>query len=323
MKNSEIIFRSSSLKLRKGSNEKAILFWNAESAKSIELHVPNIGVLSLSNKGEYVVQPQNTTQYKIVAKFRDGSEQVKHLKIEVLPEANATFDVEEKNDDNGAIAELRWSITNASQVTLNGEKVENKGWKKYLITKTTKFNFEYTDSFGLKSKRITIEPTNSFRYKIVKTFHTIWSILVGPFICPVTYDKKLFLSITILSTIYMILPWLYMFNGDNSINARISTNDEPAIIFFSVFLQYYLFLMLYIRIGRSIDYEKNDANPGAGYIICTCIFVPLDIMFLYYNEKLYSIYYLTKLFGWELVLLSLLCFKLLPNKHQKFIVKTD
>jgi hypothetical protein len=181
MDNQEIIFRSSALKLRLGFDDKATLSWNVQSAKSVVLDVPKIGVLSLSNHGEYIVQPKSTTIYKLVARFADGTEQTKHLKIEVLPESQASFDVIEIKDENGIHAELRWSVSNASEITLNGEKVNDSGFKKYLITEVTSLEIKYVDAFGTKSKSFTIEPVNSIKFWVLRFFYGALKLAVRPF----------------------------------------------------------------------------------------------------------------------------------------------
>ena len=142
MENEEIMFRSSTLKLRVGSNDNAVLSWNARTAKSVTLDVPHIGLLSLSKEGSYTISPNKTTTYTLTAKFDRGKEQVKHLTIEVLPEAKASFDVIEMQDSNGVHAELRWSISNAKEIKLNGESIPNSGFKKYLVTEKIKPTIE-------------------------------------------------------------------------------------------------------------------------------------------------------------------------------------
>ena len=181
MDNEEIVFRSSTLKLRVGSEDTATLSWNVSTAKSVVLDVPGIGVLHLANYGQYSVQPKVSTTYKLTAKFDGSKEQVKHLTVEVLPEAKPSFDAIEIQDSNGVHAELRWSIANALETKLDGEPVQNSGFRKYLITDKITPTIEYRDAFGTRKKIFTIEPTRSMKYYLIIAFYAVFKLLVRPF----------------------------------------------------------------------------------------------------------------------------------------------
>lgn len=268
MENQEIVFRSSSLKLRQGFDDKATLSWIVISAKSVELEVPQVGVLSLSNHGEYIVQPKATTQYKLVAKFPDGSEQVKHLSIEVLPPSQVSFDVVELKDENSVHAELRWNFTNATDIKLNGEKIKKSGFKKFLITERIKPTFEYTDAFGTKQKTIIIEPANSLKYKATRAIYAIAKIIVRPFtFIGSSSPGEYFLTTCILAISFIITigNLLYQHHWDFGCLKQ----DENALTVFKWFsIYFYLWLMAHAK-------RRKDGGKSPWVILW-----PLLLLFL-------------------------------------------
>lgn len=148
MANTEIILRSSTVKLKAGLNESATISWNTLNAKVTTLYIPNVNTLSVANTGQYTVTPNKTTTYSIEATFENGEKQTKSIVIEVLPQAVFSYDVKEHFDGENVSVELTWSIKYAKNISLDGLDIVSSGFKSYLIEWPKSVVFKYDDAFG-------------------------------------------------------------------------------------------------------------------------------------------------------------------------------
>lgn len=280
MNNEEILFQTTTLKLRAGRNEKAVLSWNVHTSQNVTLDVPKVGILTLSNSGSYTVKPDVSTTYTLHAKFPNGQEQIKHLKIEVLPEAEASFDIIELQDENGTHAEIRWYIKNATEIKLDGEIVSNNGFRKFLVTQKITPTIEYTDNFGTKTKRFSIEPTNTLKYYLIIAIYAIFKMMLRPltFIGKVSPRELKWTSFIILSLIFAkilftVIP-AYQYIGDN-----------PDLLVSSSFVDLYnwIALLLYpwlMQLGKRFK-DAGDSAWSALWFV-PLLSIPL-LPLLYYT----------------------------------------
>lgn len=318
----EILFRSSSIKLKKGYDENAILSWDIQGASAVTLDVPLVGLLTLSPKGEYKVQPKTTTTYTLSAVFPDGSTQTKHMKIEVLPYAQGSFDVKEIHDVNGVHAELRWFIKDALEVQIDGVLAPSSGFKKYLVTKTITPTISYKDAFGTRKKTIKIEHINemfwneydkatNFANEIFidvlnssifflnfcfKGIYSFLKLIVRPFTFwgrAYPNEYKIFswiLFIVLLATIgNTIYPYIHQLNIP-----VIYTYKSFKECYISIGIIFYLWIML---LGKR--YKTSGQSPWNALWFCPLMFVyliteifPVPLFFTAYKAGavIYAIY---------------------------------
>ncbi len=267
---SEVEFSSDRVKLRKGENERAVLSWNAQGASSVTLSAPSLS-LSVNSEGNYVVSPEQTTTYKLVATYPDGSTQTKHMQIEIHPAAYLSYDVVEHIDGDNVSAELMWSIENAQNVQIDGVLVPSKGFKSYLINHQVYAQIQYDDPFGSHSKTICICQENKSFWVLLK----VVKLLLRPFtfigfvgkkemrwtirLCFIGIASTLGIFIANNSSMIEQNEWLQLFNGHDFFRAR---------NILSVFL--YIWMM---QLGK----RWKDTNISQW---CVLLFVPL-IVFLW------------------------------------------
>ncbi len=177
MPNPEIVLRSSSVKLKEGLHESAVISWNSYNAEVTSLHIPNSIALSVSNVGQYVVTPERTSVYEIEARFPDGTRTTKSITIEVLPQAVFSYDIKEHLDGKNVSAELYWSVQKANAVALDGQAVQPSGYKSYLIEWPKSLIFKYSDAFGDHKKVIHVAKRNKSAWLLIDAV----KILLRPF----------------------------------------------------------------------------------------------------------------------------------------------
>ena len=203
MPNPEIVLRSSSIKLKEGLHESAVISWNSFNAEVTSLYIPNSTALSVSKVGQYVVTPERTSVYEIEARFPDGTKTTKSITIEVLPQAVFTYDINEHLDGKNVSAELYWSVQNANAVALDGQDVQPSGYRSYLIEWPKSLIFKYSDAFGDHKKVIHVAKRNKSAWLLIDAV----KILLRPFTFVGYVGKKeywwsfLFLILGLVATV--------------------------------------------------------------------------------------------------------------------------
>ena len=177
MPNPEIVLRSTSIKLKEGLHESAVISWNSFNAEVTSLYIPGSKTLSVSNTGQYTVTPEKTSVYEIEARFPDGERATKRITIEVLPQAVFSYDIKEYLDGKNVTAELFWSVQKASSVSLDGQAVSPSGYKSYLVDWPKSLVFHYKDSFGDHKKVIRVAKRNKSVWLLVDAV----KVLLRPF----------------------------------------------------------------------------------------------------------------------------------------------
>lgn len=264
---SEIKLSTDRVKLRKGENERAVLSWNAQGASSVTLSAPSLS-LSVNSEGNYVVSPEQTTTYKLVATYPDGSTQTKHMQIEIHPAAYLSYDVVEHIDGDNVSAELIWSIENAQSVQVDGVSVPSKGFKTYLINHQVSAQIRYDDPFGTHTKNISIVQEN----KSIWVLLNIVKLLLRPFTF-IGYVGKKEMRWTILLCLIAIATTLGVFIANNFAMVErsewVQLFNKHDFFWVQTILSISLFIWL-MQLGK----RWKDLNVSPWWIL---FFVPLIV----------------------------------------------
>lgn len=288
MARSEIILRSSSVKLKEGLNETAVISWDALDAKITTLSIHN-KTISVSNKGQYNVSPKVTTKYSIEAIFPNGEKQIKNIIIEVLPQAIFSYNIDERIDGENVLAELTWSLRKADRLTLNGADVALSGYREYLIDWPQKIEFNYTDAFGLHKKNIHI----ANRRKSLWIFVDIIKLLLRPFTFIGKVSKKEYwwsLLILVIALMTVILSRALQIDYDH-INLSLFNTSYFLDGYKMVSGIVYLLAMLLAKRWKYIN-----TNPWNILFFFPVIIYPLLPLFIKINSSTEDYYSISSLF---------------------------
>lgn len=278
MANTEIILRSSTVKLKAGLNESATISWNTLDAKVTTLYIPNINTLSVANTGQYTVTPDKTTTYSIEATFENGEKQTKNIVIEVLPQAAFSYDVKELLDGENVSAELTWSIKYAKNISLDGQNVASSGFKSYLIEWPKSVVFKYDDAFGSHKEIIHMAIRKKSAWILVDAI----KLLLRPFTFIGYVGKKEFwwsLLFIIIALAATVIPRVLQIS-DNFFDLSIFRTGFFINGYKMVFVCLYLLIMLLAK-------RWKDAGSNPWYILwfAPVVLYPLLPVYLKINES--------------------------------------
>ena len=161
-KRPEIIFRSSTDKLRKQRRENATLSWEITNAQSARLIF--VGTDSeVPLHGSKTVSPTADTRYTIRCTALDGQREFnQRLTIKIIPEAEFTFSANHRFSLPGVPVVLSWNVANATSVKLEGDfpgtgRVSAQGQLTIESTTDTKATLKIKDAFGTRREEIEIK----------------------------------------------------------------------------------------------------------------------------------------------------------------------
>lgn len=283
MSKTEIILRTSSVKLKAGFYESAVISWNTHDAEITTLNLPCTPPLFVNTKGRYRVYPQKTTTYRIEAIFSNGEKQTKSITIEVLQQAVFSFDVIEHIDRDNISAEVTWSIKNASNITLDGQKVESSGFKSCLIDWPDSRIFKYDDAFGSHKKVIHIAKRTKSPWILVDTI----KLLLRPFTFVGYVGKIEFwwsLLLIVLALSIIVIPRALQIDYDYDLS--LFRSEYFLRGYRNVFVCLYLLIMLLAK--RMKDIGKK---PRQVFCFLPVVLYPLLPQYLTINastEEFYS-----------------------------------
>lgn len=304
MTNKEIIFRASSVKLREGRDEKSTLSWNATGASRVILELSVNNNISVANTGSYVVSPIVSSTYCIKATFPNGEQQVKHIKIDVFPEAELIYDVKETIDDQNLIAELTWKVYNAKSVKLNNQLVSSSGYTTQLVDRVITNTIQYEDEFGMHTKKIHIANENKSFWLIPN----IIKLLLRPF-TPIGYVGRKEMAWTNALFLILMLPIISIFIIDNWDFIQ-SSYDEQLLFTDYRFAttKYLICLLIYVWIMQIAKRLKDTGKSPYRTLFLTPFFIfPLIIEIINSESNLdLCIFYLIFLFiAWLICTLAI------------------
>ena len=307
MASTEIILRSSTVKLKAGLNESATISWNTLDAKVTTLYIPNINTLSVANTGQYTVTPDKTTTYSIEATFENGEKQTKNIVIEVLPQAIFSYDVKENLDGENVSAELTWSIKYAKNISLDGLDVASSGFKSYLIEWPKSVVFKYDDAFGSHQEVIHMAIRKKSAWLLVDAIKLLlrpftfigyvgrreywWSLLVLILCLAATivsraihidYDTELslFRSSFFLNGYKMVFGFLYLLAMLFAKRLK-DTNGNPWNILWLSPMIFYPLLPVFYKVGEA----SEEFYSVSAIIFASYFFIALLIMLTIGGEK--------------------------------------
>lgn len=153
-----ITFKSSSLKLKKGKENKVHLSWNVKNANSTKLYIGN-DESEIKPIGDAQVEIEKATDIKLVALGLDGKRTfIKNLRINVFSESDVVFTADKYYSLPDVPIQLSWNITHAKEVELVGAgKVDSNGTLTVTPTETITYVLKVTDAFGIKEHSLNIQ----------------------------------------------------------------------------------------------------------------------------------------------------------------------
>ncbi len=116
-------FRVSPTRIRRG--DSATLSWQTEGAMAA--HIEGIGRVELS--GSMPVSPSRTASYVLIAENERGQHVEREVTVAVLasPPRILSFEVDRRTIVKGGTTNLRWRVSDAAEVNINGRPVQPAG----------------------------------------------------------------------------------------------------------------------------------------------------------------------------------------------------
>jgi outer membrane protein OmpA-like peptidoglycan-associated protein len=149
-----ILFNTSSEVAQKG--QSITLTWQVTNAK--EVNIEGIGKVQAS--GSRKVKVTESTVYTLTA-VGEGGEQTATVEIEVAagPVPFILFSVNPESMQSGQSATLKWEVTNATEVNIDGGigKVQVKGSKQVKPTSSTAYTLTAIGEGGIKTETVELE----------------------------------------------------------------------------------------------------------------------------------------------------------------------
>ncbi len=132
------------------------LSWQTENAQSVQ--ISGIGRVELS--GSIRVSPSGTSTYTLIAENEQGVSIDKALTVAVSarPPRILSFRAERQTIEKGESLSLRWQVSDATEVTINGEKVQSSGTmavkpqrsSRYILTARNNEGEKVTDALTIE-----------------------------------------------------------------------------------------------------------------------------------------------------------------------------
>jgi hypothetical protein len=118
-----VSFRASPSGITHGAS--STLSWQTENARSV--HIDGIGRVELS--GSMRVRPSQTAAYTLIAENEQGANIKKEVTVAVSanPPRILSFETDHHTIKKGETSHLRWQVSDAAQVSINGKKVQSSG----------------------------------------------------------------------------------------------------------------------------------------------------------------------------------------------------
>lgn len=153
-----IAFKSSSLKLKKGKENKVHLSWNVKNAKSAKLYVGS-NEHQIKPIGDTQIGIEKATDIKLVAIGLDGKRTFsKTLRINVFSESDVVFIADKYYSLPDVPIQLSWNVSHAKEVELvDIGKVDFIGTIVVSPEDTTIYKLKVTDAFGTKEHTLKIQ----------------------------------------------------------------------------------------------------------------------------------------------------------------------
>lgn len=164
----DISFSADSYRIGLGTSTN--LNWDVKNAESIIL---DNGIGSQSLKGSYIISPTHDTRYMLTAKgFETTADKNADVNIVVVPNAIInSFTVDKINITTGQTVNFNWNVSNAEQLTFNGENVDKPTGIKsetYNTVGNYTSKLEATSLSGVKSNNT--QKVNVFAPAEITTF---------------------------------------------------------------------------------------------------------------------------------------------------------
>jgi hypothetical protein len=117
-----VFFRTSASSISRG--QSATLSWQTEGATAV--HIEGIGRVELS--GSMQVRPSRTATYILIAENESGHNQKETtVSVRANPPRILSFEADRQTIIKGGTTSLRWRVSDAAGVTINGRRVEPSG----------------------------------------------------------------------------------------------------------------------------------------------------------------------------------------------------
>ena len=153
-----ISLKSSTVKLRKGKDEKVTVSWNAKNAIAALL---SIGSQEKKVKpvGNLTIKLEETTKITLTAIGLDNKRSfTKSLRINIFSESEVDFKADKSYSMPNVPIQLSWNILHAKEVELLGHgKVDLVGTIVLRPTDTTTYILKVTDAFGTKEHAVKVQ----------------------------------------------------------------------------------------------------------------------------------------------------------------------
>jgi outer membrane protein OmpA-like peptidoglycan-associated protein len=136
--------------------QSATLTWQVSNASSVEIE----GIGTVEPSGSKKVKPTESTTYTLTA-TGDGGTRVSTVEIEIAagPVPVILFSINPESIQTGQPATLKWEVTNATEVNIDGGigKVQTKGSKQVKPTSSIAYTLTATGEGGTRTETVEIE----------------------------------------------------------------------------------------------------------------------------------------------------------------------
>lgn len=153
-----ISLKSSSLKLKKGKENKVRLNWNVKNSNNVKLYIGNNEHI-IKPIGDTHIEIDKSTEVKLIAVGLDGKRPfTKNLRINIFSESGVDFTADKNYSLPNVPITLSWNVSHAKDVELIGVgKVDAVGSVVVNPKETTTYRLMVTDAFGTKEHSLKIQ----------------------------------------------------------------------------------------------------------------------------------------------------------------------
>lgn len=153
-----ISLKSSSLKLKKGKENKVCLNWNVKNSNNVKLYIGN-NEHQIKPIGDTHIEIDKSTEVKLIAVGLDGKRPFsKSLRINIFSESGVDFTADKNYSLPNVPITLSWNVSHAKEVELIGVgKVDAVGSVVVYPKETTTYRLMVTDAFGAKEHSLKIQ----------------------------------------------------------------------------------------------------------------------------------------------------------------------